>query len=77
MTLSRYYAPSTRIEHAELEGLIRVIDETLDEGDVTPTERASYVGCRIALNIFLRHERVEYPIDFLKLFQLYLSQDKE
>ena len=78
MALFRSYPANVRIGVDELDGLLRVLDARIDamrtdgEADV-----ALYEGARIALSIIRRHERIEYPIDFLSLFELYLREGDE
>ena len=75
MTLFRSYPANVRIGTDELDGLLRILDARIDamlaDGEA---DAALYEGARIALSIIGRHERIEYPIDFLSLFELYLRE---
>lgn len=77
MALIRHYKPSVRMEYEELDGLIRVIDNAADNDMLDTCERAAYIGAEIALNIIRNHELVEYPHQFLSLFEHYLDSAKE
>lgn len=80
MALVRHYKPSVRMEYEEMDGLIRSISEALEEDEVDgELDRAAYIGALIALKIIRHHERVEYPHQFISLFNHYLETptDKE
>lgn len=75
MTLSRIYRPSTRIEHEELDGLLNILERTINEhGENGESNTPYYVGARIALTILREHERIEMPEDFVLVFDNYLSR---
>ena len=75
MTLSRIYMPSTRVEHYELDGLLRVLDRAIAEPDEGQEQLiAYYIGAQIALQIIRYHERLETPEDFMFVFNNYLSR---
>lgn len=75
MTLSRIYLPSTRIEHEELDGLLRILDRAISEhGELGEQITAYYVGAQIALQIIRFHERIDTPEDFMLVFNNYLEK---
>lgn len=68
------------MEYEEMDGLIRTISEALEEGEVEgELDRAAYIGALVTLKIIRHHERVEYPHQFISLFNHYLErpEDKE
>lgn len=78
MSLVRHYKPSVRMEYEELDGLIRSINESLEEDEVDgEIARAAFIGALIALKIIRHHERVEYPHQFISLFKHYLDTPTE
>ena len=75
MTLSRIYQPSTRIEHYELDGLLNVLDRTINEhGENGETDTPYYVGAKIALEMIRKNDRLETQEDFMLVFENQLSQ---
>lgn len=82
MSLIQHYKPSVRMEYDELDGLIRTINRKLDDDDFggDEIERTLYIGALMTLKIIRNHHYVDYPHQFMDLFEHYgdiPTDDKE
>lgn len=73
MALIRHYKPSVRLEYEELDGLINVINQQIESGDLSTDMEIAFIGCLATLEIIRHHEYVEYPHQFVELFKVYLD----
>lgn len=74
MALIRHYKPSVRLEYEELDGLINVINQQLESGDLSTDVEIAFIGCLATLEIIRNHEYVEYPHQFVELLKHYLAE---
>jgi hypothetical protein len=74
MTLLREYEPATRVGLFELDGLLSMLEGRARElGEDGDADAYFYLGAYYALSIIRRQERVEYPQEFLALFNQYME----
>ena len=75
MALIRHYQPNTRLDHYELDGLLKRLDREIAElGEAGDASTPYHVGAHIALNILRHHEHVETQDDFVNIFRKYLDE---
>ena len=75
MTLFRHYQPNTRLDHYELDGLLKRLDrEIAEKGENGESDVPYYVGARIAMSICRHHEFVDTQDDFVNIFRKYLDE---
>ena len=69
------YKPSTRVYHEELDGTLNIANRKIDElGEEGSWKTPYYVGMAMCLMIEKSYEYVEYPQDFIKIFELMLDE---
>ena len=70
MALIRHYQPSTRLDHYELDGLMKRFDTEIatlvENGE---SKALCYIGAFVAFDIIRHHEFVEHQDDFMRLFE--------
>lgn len=77
MALIRVYEPATRIGLLELDGLLSILGERARElGDDGDADAYFHLGALYALSIIRDHGRVEYPQEFMELFERYVEGGK-
>ena len=75
MTLLRQYRPSARITFDELDGLLKLADDAVAEhGENGEISTLYYVGMRETLNIIRYHEWVDFPEDFMLIFERKIAE---
>ena len=75
MELSRTYEPYTRLNHPELDGLIKRLDREIDmRGDANVR---CLIGARIAATIFRHYTRIDNQDDFMRVFYLLLQESED
>lgn len=71
MTLLYRDQPKIRLGIDEVDGLINVLAAEIDQrGEDGELSTLYYVGARAALEIIREQTHIEYPHDFLRLFDL-------
>ena len=77
MALVRVYEPATRIGLLELDGLLSMLGERARElGEDGDADAYFYMGALYALSIIREQGRVEYPHEFMELFEQYVKGGK-
>ena len=77
MALIRVYEPATRIGLLELDGLLSMLGERARElGEDGDADAYFYMGALYALSIIREQGRVEYPHEFMELFEKYVEGGK-
>ena len=73
MSLLNHYKPSVRMEYEELDGLIRLFEQKLEDDDFGGDEidRTLHIGALMALKIIRNNHYVDYPYQFMDLFNHY------
>ena len=74
MTLLREYEPATRVGLLELDGLLSILEARARElGEEGDADAYFYLGAYYALSIVRNQARIEYPQEFLQLFEQYME----
>ncbi len=75
MSLLREYEPATRVGLYELDGLLSMLEAKARElGGDGDADAYFYLGAYYALSIIRGHGRVEYPHEFMELFEQYMKE---
>lgn len=71
------YQPKKRLGVEELDGLLNVLSEAVDEAtEADEFDRDYYRGALIAVMCF-RFHTLQYPRDFMAVFERYLNETNE
>lgn len=78
MAVTKFYQPYSRVDHYELDGTIKLLEEKAEEmGEAGLIDALYYWGAQDTLEIIRNHEFVDKPMDFVRILEIKQSQRRD